>query len=163
VSALKVVCLSDTHLVDPRELPSRCLRELEGAELILHAGDFVAANVLERLERIAAVAAVMGNMDEPSLEARLPLRRTVEAGGVLLGLVHDPGPASGRAARLLAAFPDCDAVVFGHTHLAEARRAGKQWLLNPGSATRSRVGTGPTLVVIELSGGALEPRIATID
>jgi uncharacterized protein len=101
-----------------RRLPPECLRRLEAAELILHAGDFVGAAVLEELERFAPVEAVAGNMDEPALLELLPERRVVEVGDARIGMVHVPGPAAGRGQRLVAAFPGCEAVVYAHTAFA---------------------------------------------
>ena len=71
-----------------RRLPAECLRRLESVELILHAGDVVGAAVLEELARLAPVAAVAGNMDEPTLIAALPEQRVVELGGARIGVVH---------------------------------------------------------------------------
>jgi putative phosphoesterase len=87
------------------------VRELERADLILHAGDVTAAAVLRELEAYAPVEAVRGNMDEPALQAVLPERRVVEVEGARIGLVHIPGPRAGREARLASWFPGCDAVV----------------------------------------------------
>ena len=58
-----------------RRLPDECLRRLATADLILHAGDVVAAPVLEELGRLAPVEAVAGNMDDAELLATLPERR----------------------------------------------------------------------------------------
>jgi hypothetical protein len=88
-----------------RRLPRECLRRLEDADLILHAGDVVGASVLEELERLAPVQAVAGNMDEPALLVALPERRVVEVDGARIGMVHTPGTAVGRGERLVAAFP----------------------------------------------------------
>ena len=52
------------------------MRELERADLILHAGDVTAASVLRELEACAPVEAVFGNMDEPVLRDELPERRS---------------------------------------------------------------------------------------
>jgi putative phosphoesterase len=162
MSALRVVCLSDTHLRDSRELPAWCLRRLEGADLIVHCGDLVALSVLERLERLAPVEAVCGNMDAAPLKLRLPARRVVEIGEVKIGLLHDPGPALGRALRLAQAFADCDAVVFGHTHVPEIRRLGRRLILNPGSPTAPRSNLGATMLELAVSGDrAIEPGFVT--
>jgi uncharacterized protein len=121
-----------------RRLPDACLRRLESAALILHAGDVVAASVLEELRELAPVEAVAGNMDDAELLAVLPERRVVEAGDARIGLVHDAGPRVRRGERLVAAFPGCAAVVYGHTHLPEVSRSGDAWILNPGSPTERR-------------------------
>ena len=98
----------------------------------------MALSVLEELERLASVAAVRGNMDEIALRERLPATYIAEIGGARIGVVHDPGPALGRVARLERAFLDCDAVVFGHTHMPEIKRLGRRIILNPGSPTAPR-------------------------
>jgi putative phosphoesterase len=159
---VRVVCLSDTHLRRRRALPAWCLRRLEGADLILHAGDLVALSVLEELERLALVAAVRGNMDEIALKGRLPARHIAEIGGARIGLVHDPGPALGRIARLAQIFVDCDAVVYGHTHVPEIQRLGRRLILNPGSPTAPRSTLGATMLELTVSSdGAIEPAFVT--
>jgi len=162
VSAIRVVSLSDTHLGRGRELPAWCLRHLSGADLIVHSGDLVTLQVLEQLERLAPVVAVRGNMDALPLKERLPVTEVAEIGGVRIGLQHDPGPALGRAARLAQVFPDCDAVVFGHTHVPEIRRLGRRLILNPGSPTVPRSTLGKTMLELRISGdGVIEPLFIT--
>jgi putative phosphoesterase len=145
-----------------RRLPDECLRELAASDLILHAGDVVSASVLEELRALAPVEAVHGNMDEPALKAALPETRVVELAGARIGMVHEPGPAAGRAARLRARFPDCDAVIYGHTHLPELTRQGSTWILNPGSPTERRRAPSRTMIVVEAGGGRLEPRLVEL-
>jgi uncharacterized protein len=131
-----------------RRLPRPCLHRLESAELILHAGDFVAGSVLEALRELAPVEAVAGNMDETELLEVLPERRVVEVADVRIGMLHVPGPGVGRAGRLLRAFPGCDAVVYGHTHVPEVSRAGDVWILNPGSPTERRSSPVHSMLVL---------------
>src|ERR1700754_4713639 len=109
-----------------RAIPDACLARLRAADAILHAGDFVAIEVLEQLESLGPpVHAVHGNVDEPALRVRLPAVRLVEAGGARIVMTHDGGPADGRLARLRARFPDADAVVVGHSRLPlHQERAG---------------------------------------
>jgi uncharacterized protein len=140
-----------------RRLPRECLRRLEGAELILHAGDVVAAAVLEELERLAPVEAVAGNMEEPALLAELPERRIVEVDGARIGMVHVPGPAVGRGERLVAAFPGCHAVIYGHTHMPDVSRVGEVWLLNPGSPTERRGAPIHSMLMLEVVSGQIRP------
>jgi uncharacterized protein len=112
-------------------------------------GDLTRAAVLEELHALAPVAAVHGNMDEPALRAALPERLVVETDGLRIGLVHDAGAAAGRHERLLEAFPDCDVIAYGHTHIPEVARAGRVWILNPGSPTERRRAPEHTMLVLE--------------
>jgi putative phosphoesterase len=129
------------------------VRELERADLILHAGDVVTTGVLRELEAYAPVEAVFGNMDEPALRAALPERRVVEVEGARIGLVHIPGPRAGREERLASWFPGCDAVVYGHTHQPQVARHRRVWILNPGSPTERRRAPGRSMIVLELAQG----------
>jgi putative phosphoesterase len=145
-----------------RRLPRECLRRLESAELILHAGDFVRAAVLEELGRLAPVEGVAGNMDEPALLELLPERRVVGVAGARIGMVHVPGPAAGRAVRLAAAFPGCDAVVYGHTHIPDVARVGDVWVLNPGSPTERRRAPGHSMLMLDVDSGEIRPELVTL-
>jgi putative phosphoesterase len=133
-----------------------CVRELERADLILHAGDVVAASVLLELEAFAPVEAVVGNMDEPALRAELPERRVVEVEGVRIGMVHIPGARAGRDDRLVSWFPGCDAVVYGHTHLPQVEQHRGVWILNPGSPTERRRAAAHSMLVLDVDRGRLD-------
>ena len=155
---MRLVVISDTHLPKgARRLPDTCLRELEGADLILHAGDFTSTAVLDELRQFAPVEGVHGNMDEPDLRALLPERSVVDADGLRIGMVHDPGPRAGREARLVTAFPGCAAVVYGHTHIPQVERLAGVWILNPGSPTERR--RAPTRAMLVLDP---EPRLVEL-
>lgn len=135
------------------------MRLLRRADLILHVGDLTGPVLLEELEAFAPVAAVYGNMDEPPVRDELPERRIVEAEGRRIGLVHDAGPTAGRHERLLASFGGCDAIAYGHTHVAEVARADGVWILNPGSPTERRRSPEHTMIVLE--GGT--PTLVSLD
>jgi putative phosphoesterase len=160
----RVVVLSDTHMPrGARRLPDACLDVLRSADLILHAGDFCALAVLEELRALGPpVQGVHGNADEPELRALLPEQLVVDAGGARIGLLHDPGPAQGRETRLVARFPDCEAVVYGHTHLPVVERSADVWLLNPGSPTERRRGPFRSLLVLEVEDGEVRPELVRV-
>ena len=151
--------VGDTHLPrGSRRLPDACVEFLREASVVLHLGDFTAASVLEELRTLAPVEAVQGNMDEWPLRELLPERLVVEAEGLRIGLVHDPGPASGRHARLRRLFPDCGLVAYGHTHMPEATLVDGVWFVNPGSPTERRRAPAHTMAVVR--GGV--PEIVTV-
>jgi uncharacterized protein len=132
------------------------VRELDRADVILHAGDLVAASVLRELESFAPVEAVFGNMDEPALQTELPERRVVEVEDLRIGLVHIPGARAGREERLVSWFPGCDAVVYGHTHLPQLERHRGVWILNPGSPTERRRAPQHSMLVLRVMGARFD-------
>jgi putative phosphoesterase len=139
---LRLAIVSDTHLPrGGRALPDACVARLRAADLILHAGDFVAAGVLADLRALGPpVEAVHGNVDEEALRRILPSARMVKVAGARIAMLHDAGPAGGRLARLQRRFPEAHAVVFGHSHipLHERDRATGFQIFNPGSPTDRR-------------------------
>jgi len=160
----RVAVISDTHLPrGTRVLPDACVKLLRSAELVLHAGDFVSMEFLNELRGIGPpVEGVYGNMDEPVLKASLPRQRVVEVGDVRIGMVHDAGPRSGREARLAARFEDCQAVVYGHTHVPQVERFQHVWVLNPGSPTDRRRQPAHTMLVVQIRGARVTPQLVTL-
>lgn len=153
---MRIAIVSDTHLPrGRRQLPARLVEECLAADLILHAGDFSALSVLVELELLGPVEAVLGNCDDDDLAARLPVQRVVEAAGVRIGMVHDSGPAVGRAGRLRARFDGCQAVVFGHSHLPVIEQEDGVLLVNPGSALDRRRAPVCTMAVVQIADGRL--------
>ena len=155
---MRLLLLADTHLPRrARDLPAQVWAEVDAADLVVHAGDWVSVDLLDRLEeRSSAVLACWGNNDGPELRARLPevARATVE--GVRLAVVHETGAAAGRERRADLDHPDTDLLVFGHSHIPwdSATPAGMR-LLNPGSPTDRRRQPTCTYLTAELAGGAL--------
>lgn len=154
---MRAAVLADTHMGpgSRRRLPDRVFAELERADVVLHAGDIVTGDVLEELAGYAPVHAVLGNNDH-ELTGVLAERLELDLDGLAVGMVHDSGPRRGREARLYRAFPHCELVVFGHSHIPwnAAGHAG-QWLLNPGSPTDKRRQPRPTLATVEVADGRI--------
>ena len=137
---MRIAIVADTHLPrGTRAIPEQAVQSMRWADLILHAGDFSTAEVLEELRTLGPpVAAVHGNIDSAELRRLLPERQVVEAGGARIGLIHDAGQARGRLQRMRMAFPECDAVVFGHSHIPLHEEADGFQIFNPGSPTDRR-------------------------
>jgi len=138
--AVRLAIISDTHLPrGNRRLPDACFTLLRGADAVLHAGDFVALEVLRELERLGPpVLGVHGNVDHADVRAALPETREDAFGGVRIAMVHDAGPSRGRLERLRRRFPDADAVVFGHSHIPLYEEQDGFRIFNPGSPTDRR-------------------------
>ena len=160
----RVAVISDTHLPrGTRALPDRCLELCRDADLLLHCGDVVTAEVWEELAQLGPpLEGVHGNMDDATLRELLPHERVVEIGGARIGMVHVPGAAAGREARLAALFPGCDAVVYGHTHVPQVERLGDVWILNPGSPTERRRAPSRAMIVLEVEAGTIRPELVEL-
>jgi putative phosphoesterase len=163
---LRLAVISDTHLPrGTRRLPDACVEHLRAADAILHAGDISAVSVLDELAALGPpVVAVQGNVEEPEVRMRVPTRRVFDADGARIGMVHDAGPASGRLERLRAAFPDCAAVVFGHSHIPLHADDGAGFqIFNPGSPTDRRRQPRHTMGLAEASDGAVRFELVALE
>jgi len=150
-----VVVLADTHLRrgSRRRLPDDAYAHLATADLILHAGDILVADVLDELAGFAPVRAVLGNNDV-EMTGLLAEEVRLDVDGVRVGMVHDSGQAAGRGRRMRRRFPDADVVVFGHSHIPwDAEGVDGQLLFNPGSPTERRRQPVPTLGTLDLDCG----------
>lgn len=154
--------LSDTH----GQLREQALRELEGSELILHAGDVGDLSILDRLREIAPVWAVRGNTDYGDIAAALPLTEVVDllspdgaVGAVpspmLAYVLHghlpldlDPGAAGIRL------------VVSGHTHLPHLFEEHGVLYLNPGSIGPRRFDKPVSLARVDIEGSGVDARLS---
>ena len=134
--------VSDTH----RYLSPALLRELEGADIIIHAGDVCSLADFRELEAIAPVYMCLGNNDRTG----------------------DYGPDVGRMTRFFRAglrwqichyrerldFLTCDIAVCGHTHkpyIDDKPHGGL--VINPGSPTFPRTPLGATMARVYVMDG----------
>jgi putative phosphoesterase len=74
-------------------------------------------------------------------------------------MTHDAGPRQGRESRILRRFPDCDVVVYGHTHMPDVTSHAGVWVLNPGSPTERRRAPTHTMLVLELGAERIDPEL----
>jgi predicted phosphodiesterase len=75
--------------------------------------------------------------------------------GARVGMIHAPGAASHRLSRLRAAFPRCQAVIYGHTHMPEHDEHEGFQIFNPGSPTERRRAPVHTMGVADIADGAV--------
>jgi putative phosphoesterase len=136
----KFAVIADTHMPKGgRRIPDACVEAIREADGVIHAGDFFAPAVLEELRALNPdLHAVHGNVDAPELRRSLPATLELTIDGHRVAVLHDAGPAKGRLERLRARFPEADAVIFGHSHLALHEEADGFQIFNPGSPTERR-------------------------
>ncbi|MEU2032432.1 metallophosphoesterase family protein [Nocardia amamiensis] len=155
---MRLLIISDTHVPKrARDLPQVVWNEVDAADVIVHAGDWVEVALLDRLEaRAKRLIGVYGNNDGPELRARLPEIARAELDGLRLAVVHETGPAKGREQRCARNFPDADVLVFGHSHIPwdSVTDTGLR-LLNPGSPTDRRRQPHHTYLTARIQSGQL--------
>ena len=142
--------ISDTHgLLRPQAVDA-----LRGSDLILHAGDVGAAEVLDALRLVAPTTAIRGNVDTAIWATALPATDVISVGGVEIYMLHD------RAALDLdpkaAGFA---AIVFGHTHRPGAETRDGVLYLNPGSAGPRRFTLPVTVARLTIADGQVSHEI----
>lgn len=163
---LRLVVLADTHV--PRrakDLPPQVWDQVEAADLVIHAGDWVTTDLLDEVEaRSARLVGVWGNNDGPELRRRLPEVAEVQLEGMRWGVVHETGARTRREQRMRAAYPDLDVLVFGHSHIPWDTEHEGLRLLNPGSPTDRRREPHCTYLTCTVADGALhEVRLHRIE
>lgn len=155
---MRLVLTADTHLpTRARDLPAALWSEIDRADVVVHAGDWVEPELLDALEsRARRLIGVYGNNDGPRLRDRLPEIARADLAGLRLAVVHETGPRTGREERCAARFPDCDVLVFGHSHIPwDTETPSGLRLLNPGSPTDRRRQPYATFMTADVSRGRL--------
>ncbi|BAX90428.1 metallophosphoesterase family protein [Mycobacterium shigaense] len=138
---MRLLLIADTHVPKrARQLPPQLWDEVAGADVVVHAGDWVGVELIDELQaRAARLIGCWGNNDGPAVRARLPELADVTLAGLRLTVVHETGAAAGREARMSRLYPDRDVVVFGHSHIPwDTTTDTGLRLLNPGSPTDRR-------------------------
>ncbi len=134
--------ISDTHGL----LRPEAVRALEGAELIIHAGDVGKPEILEELKTLAPVIAVRGNVDIESWASALPETEVVETSAAAIYVLHDV-----KALDLNPAAAGFHIVVSGHSHQPGSSEHDGVLYINSGSAGPPRFQLPVTLARLDLS------------
>jgi putative phosphoesterase len=138
---VRLLLIADTHVPKrARDLPAKVWDEVAHADVVVHAGDWIAPELVDELTaRSDRLVGCWGNNDAPEVRARLPERADVRLAGLRLTVVHETGAAGGREARMARLYPDSDVLVFGHSHIPwDTTTTTGLRLLNPGSPTDRR-------------------------
>lgn len=158
--ATRLLLLADTHVpARAKRLPDAVWREVDRADVVIHAGDWIDLATFETLDaRAARLIGVWGNNDGADLRERMPEFAVEAIEGLTVGVVHETGAATGRERRMDLAYPDAalDVLVFGHSHIPwDSRTPRGIRLLNPGSPTDRRRQPVCTLMTAVVDGDEL--------
>jgi putative phosphoesterase len=150
----RIGVISDTHVPSrARRVPDSVLHHFENVDLIVHGGDLSTLAVLDQLAAYAPVEAVQGNVEQPEVQAALPIKRELLVDGVAIGIVHDLGERKHYARNARREFPSARVVIFGHSHVPYLEDARGLLLLNPGSATDRRTQPYCTIAMLIIEDG----------
>lgn len=141
---MRIGVISDTHgLLRPEATDA-----LAGVEHILHAGDVGKMKILKRLERIAPVTAIRGNVDVRSECSGLPDREILELNGFFFYMLHNLDELEVHPEAMGVA-----AVISGHTHQPKIEERKGVLYFNPGSAGPRRFSLPVSLGFLEIAEG----------
>lgn len=159
---MKILVLSDTHgEIDG----ARSAIALAGKlDMIIHLGDYFRdAQSLSDMYPGIPVEYVYGNSDfmigEVECEKLLDIegKRIFITHGHRYSVKWDYEKLYKKAEDLKA-----DVLLFGHTHVAELITRENHYIINPGSISDPRDGTGESYAVIEIKDGKIKPDIIYI-
>lgn len=150
---LRVGVMADTHFRKWDEgvglLETLFQGPFKGIDLILHAGDFGCAELLDYFDP-PKLCLVRGNTDSPM--PGVPLRGIVEVDGFRIGMIHGWGAPGRLEERVLNEFvgENLDCIVFGHSHMPCNCLHQGVLLFNPGSPTDPRSAPFASVGVLEI-------------
>ena len=157
---MRILVMSDTHI--PRaaaDLPAKLYAEIKNVDMILHAGDFVEKELLDKLEVLRPTKGVYGNMDSAKIRSILNAKEVVEIKGLKIGLIHGYGPQADMIETVKKEFGRVNAVVFGHAHKVFNEIRNGILFFNPGSPTDTIFAPYRSYGILEITDGKIEGNI----
>ena len=142
--------ISDTHGL----LRPEAQEALRGSDRIIHAGDVGDRSILRRLEQLAPVTAVRGNVDDLLWAEQLPETSVVDVEGLSIYVLHalDRLDLKPEAAGFAA-------VIYGHSHVPKQEMKNGVLYFNPGSAGPRRFSLPVSLGRLTVENGQLRPEL----
>jgi uncharacterized protein len=150
---MRIGIISDTHGL----LRPEAIRQLAGADHIIHAGDIGAPEVIEGLRRIAPTTAIRGNIDVGEWAKDYPDSELVVLGGRSLYVLHNL-----KEIKLDPAASGFDVIISGHSHRPKIETTNGVLYVNPGSAGPRRFKLPIAVAIVTLSDRAIRPQILEI-
>ncbi|MBY4797612.1 YfcE family phosphodiesterase [Collinsella sp. AGMB00827] len=139
----RIDIISDTHGYLSRSL----LETIDGADLLIHAGDITSEADWDLLNTLAPIKGVLGNNDycyhyHPELKALN--RFTYEGLSFAVAHYREDLPVG-----------SVDVAICGHTHRARVVELGRCTVINPGSASYPRGTRGATIARMIVAEGTI--------
>ncbi len=149
----KIGVISDTHGLIRKSV----IKSFKDVDLIVHAGDVGGFEVLKKLQTIARVHPVRGNVDSGKWTDNLPVTEVVQVGQVYLYVLHDLDLLD-----LDPAGAGFNAVISGHSHIPKIEDRNGILFLNPGSAGPRRFDYPVSIAFLYINGTSIEVEIVEL-
>jgi putative phosphoesterase len=153
----KIGLIADTHnYLDPQ-----VGEYFQDRDEIWHAGDFGQIELADKLEEIAPVVGVYGNIDGADIKAKYPLHQRFEMEEVDVWMTHIggvPGRYCIPIRQEIETNPP-DLFICGHSHILKIARdheLGNMLYMNPGAAGKHGFQFYRTIVRFTLNTGRIE-------
>jgi len=154
---IKVGLISDTHnFLDPQVKDY-----FDDRDEIWHAGDFGSLEIANKLQSIAPVTGVYGNIDGQDVRKKYPLQQRFSKQGLNFWITHIGG-SLGRYSipiREEMKVNTPDVFICGHSHILKIGRdqqKNKMLFINPGAAGRQGFQVYRTCVRFEIEDGKMQ-------
>jgi hypothetical protein len=130
----KIGLLSDTH----SHVGEDVLKHLQGCDEIWHAGDFGNSAIAEKLQELAPLRGVFGNIDGNDIRSQFPenLFFEIEQAKILMRHISGTPPKYNPECRKLLTELKPNLLVCGHSHILRIQYDGEKncLFMNPGAA-----------------------------
>ncbi len=153
---IKVGLISDTHnYLDPQ-----VLEYFKDRDEIWHAGDFGSIEVADKLNEVAPVIGVYGNIDGQDIRQQYPLHQRFDREGIDIWMTHIGGTLGRYCLPIrdeMEANPP-DLFVCGHSHILKIGRdqeKNKMLFMNPGAAGKQGFQVYRTCIRFEINKGKI--------
>lgn len=150
---MKIGLISDTHGF----LDDSTLQALSDSDEIWHAGDIGSLDVTDRLQKLAPVRAIYGNIDNHQVRSEWPEYMIHDLGGNRFLMIHIAGRVGSynpRVRELIARY-EPDFLICGHSHILKVQFDKRFDLLyiNPGAVGQHGFHLVRTLINFEIKDG----------
>jgi uncharacterized protein len=146
--------ISETHGL----LRPEAMNALRGSDYIIHAGDIGNPEILDRLNEIAPVTAVRGNVDREPWAQKIPQTNVLEVEGLSVYVLHNLDDLDLKPEG--AGFA---AVIYGHSHVPKLEKKNGVLYFNPGSAGPRRFRLPVTVGNLRVLGKKLNADIVQLE
>lgn len=159
--SMNIAILSDTHLKKNTGQLDHLITEFRNVDLVIHAGDYGGAWVLEYLQNHFNFIGVWGNTDDDTIKTRLQEKLILKIGPYQVGVCHGHGKIKTTIERAYNNF-ECnliDIIIFGHSHQPMINTKNKVLMLNPGSLTNKRHERWFSYILLTVDSSGLEAKL----